>query len=112
MRFTSEGVGTGCRILVKRMRVIEDEDGAQPALFQVGQQLLITGPIILALPGFYAAPSEIHPHELKPRARDHIEVLLVAGDEVNIHPNARRQDRFRDFAPAPQQRKHAHQEDI
>jgi hypothetical protein len=52
---------------------------------------------------------EVHSHELEPRSRNHVEVLLLAGHEVDIHPNSRRQDRFGNLSAAAQQRKDTHQ---
>ena len=91
------------------VRVIENEDGPQAALVQVGQQFVVTGPIVFALPRLGRLPLEVHPHELEPRGGNQVQVLLMPGDEVNVHPNASRQHRCRDFSPSARQGHHGHQ---
>ena len=110
VRFARDGIRAGHRFLVKGVRVIENEDA----------------PASRASPGWPAAPhsrpSHIRPclgsiasqaksirTNLNPAAAISIQVPLMAGDEVDIHPNPRRQDRFRQFRPAAQQRQQAHQ---
>src|SRR5689334_18147172 len=79
---------SGDRLLVKRIRVVEDVVWPDAALLQVGGQLLVFRPLVFSLLPFGGSPAEIHADESEPRRGDHVEVPFVSAREVDVYADA------------------------
>src|SRR5438105_10272403 len=90
-------MGTADLFFIEVVGVIEYEQCTNAALVEVRQQLLVTGPIIFAFDRFGCRPTKVHSDELEPCSGNQVEIVLVAGNEMNVHADAGRDYGRRDF---------------
>ncbi len=110
---TGEG-GDAFRVLrgravffVQRMGIIQNVDRAEAALFEIGSEGIVGGPIVLAGLMFDAFPKEIHADETEAGGGDEVQIFLAALSEVNVHADAGREDGGREIGGEQGERKQA-----
>ena len=80
------GIAGGHGLFVKAIRVIENEERAQAASFQVGHEFIEGRPVVCALLSLDATPTKVHADELEAGGGDQIEIPLVTAAEMDVSP--------------------------
>ncbi len=80
---------------VERVAVVENEKGADLELVERGDEAVVSRKVIFAFHLLRSAPCQVHPHPSKTGRREHFEFPRLRVGEMNVHPEAFRDDRRR-----------------